>query len=65
MKNNFRQFSNILSQAICDTKVEWTNTYVVKTERSVYPKERLSYNELQHNIQEQLKRNRNGRVERY
>jgi len=62
MKNNFRLFSNILSGAICDNKTEWSNTYVVKTERSVYPKERLSYNELQHNIQEQLKRKRNGRV---
>jgi len=56
MKNNFRQFSNILSQAICDTKVEWTNTYVVKTERSVYPKERLSYNEIHEHINKQLKK---------
>jgi len=54
MKNNFRQFSNILSEAICGTKVEWTNEYTVKTQKTVLPEENLSYNEIHQHINKQL-----------
>ena len=56
MKNNFRQFSNILSQAICDTKVEWTNKYTPRVQKTVLPEEKLSYNEIHEHINKQLKK---------
>ena len=55
MKNNFRKFSNILSKAICDTKVEWTNEYTPKVQKTVLPEEKLSYNEIHEHINKQLK----------
>ena len=54
MKNNFRQFSNILSQAICDEKVEWDNEYTPKVQSTVRPDEKLSYNEIHQHINKQL-----------
>ena len=56
MKNNFRQFSNILSKAICDTKVEWDNEYTPKVQSTVRPDEKLSYNEIHQHINKQLKK---------
>jgi len=55
MKNNFRQFSNILSEAICDTKVEWDNEYTLRVQKTVLPEEKLSYNEIHEHINKQLK----------
>ena len=55
MKNNFRQFSNILSEAICDTKVEWTSEYTPRVQKTVLPEEKLSYNEIHEHINKQLK----------
>jgi len=55
MKNNFRKFSNILSKAICDTKVEWTNEYTPRVQKTVLPEEKLSYNEIHEHINKQLK----------
>jgi len=54
MKNNFRQFSNILSEAICGTKVEWTNEYTPKVQSTVRPDEKLTYNEIHQHINKQL-----------
>lgn len=54
MKSNFRQFNNILSKAICDTKVEWTNEYTPRVRSTVRPNEKLTYNEIQANIQKEL-----------
>ena len=56
MKNNFREFSNILSEAICGTKVEWTNEYTPKIQSTVTPDETLSYNEIHQHINKQLKK---------
>ncbi len=55
MKNNFRQFSNILSESICDTKVEWDNEYTLRVQKTVLPEEKLSYNEIHEHINKQLK----------
>ena len=54
MKNNFRQFSNILSEAICDTNVEWTNEYTPKVRSTVTPDETLTYNEIHEHINKEL-----------
>jgi len=54
MKNNFRKFSNMLSKAICDEKVEWTNEYTPKVQSTVRPDEKLTYNEIHQHINKQL-----------
>lgn len=56
MKNNFRKFNDIFSQAICGTNVENTNTYTPKVRSTVRPAKKSSYNEIHEHIRKQLKR---------
>lgn len=54
MKNNFRKFNEIFSQAICGANVENTNTFIPKVRSTVRPDERLTYNEIHQHIRKQL-----------
>ena len=58
MKNDFRLFNDILSDAICDNNVKNTNTYIPnpqKDQRTIIPEEILSYKEFREHINQQLK----------
>ena len=55
MKSNFRQFSDMLSGAICETNVENTNVYTPKVQSTVKPDVKLTYNEIHQYINKQLK----------
>jgi glucuronate isomerase len=55
MKNNFKLFNEIYSKAICNDKIEWTNTYIPKVQSTVKPKEKYTYNEIHEHINKQLK----------
>tara|TARA_R110000824_G_scaffold340335_2_gene526848 strand:- start:1735 stop:1926 length:192 start_codon:yes stop_codon:yes gene_type:complete len=54
MKSNFRQFSNILSEAICDTNVENTNVYTPRVRSTVTPDIKLNYTSHQEYLNKEL-----------
>jgi hypothetical protein len=54
MKNNFRQFSEMLSGAICEANVKNTNEYTPKVQSTVRPAKKSSYNEIHEHIRKQL-----------